>query len=112
MNQEEYSELYRKALELDEDFEPVYLDFEIEPGEDEGEAQLRCLLSLGILIQVGDAFVVDRAKAKEYDPNLLKILDAMFNSERLAELDRLVEQGEYFTSVDEEGNIIYVHKDN
>ena len=51
MNQEEYTEVYERLLELDEDFEPLSLDYDVLPGETPGEAQTRCLVELGILPQ-------------------------------------------------------------
>lgn len=110
MNQEEYNELYEKALALDDDFEPVQLDYDILPGETRGQAQTRCLTDLGILIPVVGGYLIDSDAAAKYDPNLLKVLEALAMAETLAALDKQVEEGKLILTVNDEGYIVYAPK--
>lgn len=112
MNFEDYQEIYVEILKLDEDFNTIMLPVDLQPGEDESEAFYRFLVSEGFIETNGDNWKIkDREKIKEFDPNLLKILDAMIMSNVYAEIDRLLELGVVYMTVDEDGNIVYETED-
>lgn len=108
MKYEDYREIYADALKLDDDFETVILPVEIEEGETQEEAFLRFLLNED-LVEVDEEHwrIKDRGRINEYNPNLLKVLDAMIMASVMAEMDSLIEMGYVYMTVDEEGNIIY-----
>jgi hypothetical protein len=108
MTEDEYREMYAQALSLDEDFAPIDIPIDQLPGEEIADTLLRFLEEEGMIVMNDDVFVIpDRQKIADFDPNLLKILDAIWLSETYATLDSLEEMGLVYTSVDEDGNIIH-----
>lgn len=108
MKYEDYREMYNKALLLDEEFSTVNLPVEVEDGESEDEAFLRFLVGKEFVELKGDQWrIINRDKIIEYNPNLLKILEARIMAAVRAEMDELVELGFVYMTADEEGNIIY-----
>jgi hypothetical protein len=108
MKYEEYQKLYADALRLDDEFETVILPIEIREGEEADEAFLRFLVDEGLIETDEDNWKIkDREKINEYNPNLLKILDAMIMASVRAEMDALIDLGFVYLTADEEGNIVY-----
>jgi hypothetical protein len=108
MNYEDYRKLYSQALRLDDEFRTVDIPVEVGPEETEDQAFMRFLLDQDFIEVRSDQWrITDRDRVKEYDPNLLKILDAMIMSKERADLDELVEIGFLFMTADEHGNIVY-----
>lgn len=108
MKYEDYREMYNKALLLDEEFNTVILPVDIEDGETEDEAFLRFLLEKEFVECKGDQWrIINRDKIEEYNPNLLKLLEARVMAAVRAEMDELVDLGFVYMTADNEGNIIY-----
>lgn len=109
MNHEEYQKLYADALRLDNEFETIVLPVEVQEGETPDEAFMRFLVSEGLIETQGEDKwrIPDREKIRNYNPNLLKFLDAIVMASVHAEMDELIEAGFVFMTADEEGNIVY-----
>jgi hypothetical protein len=108
MKYEEYQEFYINALRLDDDFEPVEIPIESLPDEAPGNTFLRFLIDKGFIEMRGDKVRLgNRQKIKDYNPNLLKILDAICMSATMAELDDWHDKGYIIMSVDDDGDVIY-----
>jgi len=108
MKFEEYQKLYAEALKLDDEFETVQLPVELKEGETPQEGFLRFLIEQDLIESQGDYWrIKDREKINDFNPNLLKILDAMVMASVHAEMDTLMELGYVYMTVDEEGNILY-----
>jgi len=97
-----------EALKLDDDFHKITLPIEPLPGEDSEEAMIRWFIEKGILIPVGEKGVlIDEEKANAFDPNLGKVLHAMILAETDTALNQLEQEGLIYSSVDENGELIY-----
>lgn len=109
MNYDEYQKIYADALRLDKDFETVVLPVEVESGETPDEAFMRFLIDRGFLEVLGKDYwrIKDRDKIEEFNPNLLKFLDAIVMASKHAEMDELIKMGLAFMTADAEGNIVY-----
>jgi hypothetical protein len=108
MNYEDYKAMYNQILRLDKEFDTVVLPIELKQGESEDEAFLRFLVEEDFVETKGDLWrIKNREKIEKFNPNLLKVLDAMVMATVRAELDELIELGYVYMTADEEGNIIY-----
>lgn len=109
MNYDEYQKLYADALRLDKEFETVVLPVEVQDGETPDEAFMRFLVDEGLIETNGpDKWrITDRDKIRDYNPSLLKFLDAIIMASVHAEMDELINAGLVFMTADEEGNIVY-----
>jgi|ERR1044072_1877123 hypothetical protein len=108
MNYKEYQELYTALLKLDGGFESVFIPIEQVPGESMGETLMRWLVQENLIVIKGNVFTIpDRDKIAEYDPNLLKLIDVVWRSGQMAQLDQMLEADLVFLTADEEGNIFY-----
>lgn len=109
MKFEEYQDLYMRALQLDSDFKEIEIPVEVSPGESPTEALLRFLEEKGFIEIFDDFFnIIDREAIIKFDNNLMKLLDAICMSNAMAEMDQFEEKGWVYTSVDDEGQIIYI----
>lgn len=108
MNYEDYRNMYNQVLKLDKEFDTVILPVEVEPGESEDDAFIRFLIESDFIESRGDQWrIKDRKKIEAFNPNLLKVLDAMIMATVRAEMDELIDLGFVFMTADEEGNIVY-----
>ena len=108
MNYEEYRELLDEALSLDKEFSTVILPIELQPGESQEDGIIRYLLENDLIEENGrDWKIKDRDKMREFNANLLKLLDTRIMASLMAEMDSLIEMGFVFMTADEHGNIIY-----
>lgn len=108
MDAELYREMMVNDLKADTSFETVNIPVDALPGESDEDAAERWLYEQGILFtDESGAVFVDAEKATAFDPNLLKILKAVFEPEVLSVLDSLVENGLVWAGVDEDGEAVY-----
>ena len=108
MKYEDYREMYHKALLLDKEFRTVILPVQVEDDETEDEAFLRFLVDREFVECKGDQWrIINRDKIEEFNPNLLKILEARIMAAIRAEMDELVDLGFVYMTADNDGNIIY-----
>lgn len=109
MKYEEYQKMYAEALRLDEDFETIKLPVEIKDGETPDEALLNFLVEKGFVETKGKDLwrIKDRDKIRDFNPSLLKFLDAVVMSTVYSEMDELIDAGYVFMTADEDGNIVY-----
>lgn len=107
MNYEEYAELFTRALMLDDDFHQIQIPVVPLEGETDHEAMYRWLFDQGIYYEENDVVKIDRELAEAFDPFLLKILDTQHMAMVSADIDSLEEKGYVYSSVDEDGNIVY-----
>jgi len=108
MKSEEYQEIYADFLRLDPDFKPIVIPIDPLPGEEWEDTLLRFLIAEEMVTVHGNAiYLSDRDKIERYDPNLLKVLDIIFKSNAQAELDALEEEGMVYTTVNDDGEIVY-----
>ena len=108
MTFEEYRDLYLQVLQLDQDFEPVTLPIEVEEGETQTEALLRFLVEQDFIELDNDVCrIPDRGRIEEFNPSLLKLLDAVIMASAHAELDALQDEGFVYMTADSDGNICY-----
>lgn len=108
MDAEVYREMMINNLKADESFSTVEIPVDLLPGETEDEAAERWLYAQGILSNDENGMVrIDREKADAFDPNLFKVLNAVFEPELLSTLDSLVESGMIWQSVNDEGEAVY-----
>jgi hypothetical protein len=109
MNHDEYQKLYADALSLDKDFETIVLPVEVQNGESPDEAFMRFLVNEGLIETQGEDKwrIPDRDRINNYNPSLLKFLDAIVMASVHAEMDELIEEGFAYMTADDEGNIVY-----
>lgn len=102
-------DLYIEALKLDDDFDTITVPVEPLPGEEPQDTLMRWMLDVEILIPLeNDGLWIDRAKAEAFDPNLLRFFDALQNAELDTIMGELEEAGYVYSTVDAEGNLVYL----
>lgn len=108
---DKWEEIYFDALNLDEDF-VLRIPIDPLPGEAEEDTAFRYFKQEGILIgDDDDNLFVDFARADEVDSNISKFFEASRQAEFSTTLDQLETDGLIFSSVDEQGNIVYILTD-
>lgn len=110
MNRREYQELLIDALTQQEDFQRIEVPTDQQPGENETEAWLRWMAEQDMIEfdEFNSLVIKDAKKIKEFDPNMLKILNVFIKADTYARLDMMEEAGIIYTSVDDDGNIVRI----
>lgn len=110
MDRQEYQEILLDVLSHEEGFKRIEVPVEVEPGESDQEAWFRWMIDQHMIDfdEHGTLFIVDKEKIKNFDPNMLKILNALIKADTYARLDMMEDAGILYTSVDPDGNIIRV----
>lgn len=113
MTHEEYQDLFAQMLHMDKDFSPVIVPIEPLDNEEPMETFLRYLVEENLIELQDNMFrIPSRAKVAERDPNLLKMLDSIWQAGLLAELDYMEQMGMAFLTADDSGNIFYMLTDS
>lgn len=102
-----YFELYIQILISDPEFRNIEINCEPLPGETEEEALFKWLLENEIIYLIEGSIFVNEEKAFQYDPNLLKFLEALIRAEAQYTIDSLEEKGLVASSVNSNGEIVY-----
>lgn len=104
---DKWAELYLDALRLDPDFR---IDIPIDPlpEEDVSETIMRYFIQEGIFFGDPDGRgYVNFERAEEVDPNIAKLFRAIQAAEIAEMADTLEEDGYIYTSINEDGEMIY-----
>lgn len=107
MNRDEWEEVYFGALQMDPDYVPPVIPIDYDEEDDWAEAVTTYLIEQGVWTEVEGGFLTDFTRAEELDPNLKKFLEALALAEQHYCLSELEDDGYIYSTVDENGEIVY-----